>query len=486
MTQLSQATLSLLREKRVLILGVGLTGLSCARFLMKHNISFAVNDSREQPLAEPVEFKRNYPQTQLSVGCWDEKLIAQAEIILASPGVDLTEPVIAKAISANCLIWGDVELYCRLTSTPILAVTGSNGKSTVVSLLTYLGKALGHQTELGGNIGVPVLDHLTENVDDDDINTAKIATQNIEILVLELSSFQLETLKSMKAIAATVLNVSDDHLDRHLTMKNYQAIKQGIYLQSATAIFNRDDSATYLMPDLMAELNAKSGQTNEKTKVLSFGSDKPEQGHFGIALIEQQNYLMFGEQPLIAINDLPLAGIHNALNYLAVLALGYSAGWSLTAMVDNLSGFIGLAHRCQKIESADNIVWINDSKATNVGATLAAITGFSKIMQPTEKLILIAGGEGKGADFTPLQAAISAHVNHVITIGKDGNKIASLCQNSIQASSLEQAVVEARKIARSQDVVLLSPACASLDMFKNFAQRGQVFIDAVQEFKAVS
>ena len=457
--ELQQSVTAQLANKRIVILGIGITGLSCARFLHRYKISFAVNDSRAMPIS-PGDFKHQFADNTLVLGHWDQALIAQADVLIVSPGIDIADSEIDKAISKHCDVIGDIELFCRLSDTPILAVTGSNGKSTVVSMLHYVGNDLGYCVQLGGNIGLQVLEQI-DNVQAD-------------FIVLELSSFQLETVKSMKALAATVLNLSDDHLDRHKTLANYGAIKQSIYQNCTYAIFNRNDHAT--------QPNAIYAQSSH----LSFGIDQAQPGDFGLATVHDESYLMYGEQALCALAQLPLQGIHNALNYLAVLALGYSAGWSLTAMVDNLSGFIGLAHRCQKIESADNIVWINDSKATNVGATLAAITGFSKIMQPTEKLILIAGGEGKGADFTPLQAAISAHVNHVITIGKDGNKIASLCQNSIQASSLEQAVVEARKIARSQDVVLLSPACASLDMFKNFAQRGQVFIDAVQEFKAVS
>ncbi len=468
MKNLSPTTLLMLREKKILVLGIGLTGLSCARFLTANNISFAVNDSRAQAISNLSQFMQDHNDPKVTLGAWDKTLIANADIILASPGIDLASPEIKGAITADCLIWGDVELYCRLTSTPILAVTGSNGKSTVVSLLTHLGKTLGHHVELGGNIGVPVLEHL--------VDTPK-GSLAPELLVLELSSFQLESLSSMQAIAATVLNVSDDHLDRHLTLENYQTIKQGIYQQSNVAIINRDDKATFI----------KTAQVETAAqKVISFGSDIPQSGHFGIKSIAQQNTLMFGEQALISINKLPLAGIHNALNYLAALALGYSAGWSLTAMVENLCSFKGLAHRCQRVDSFDNINWINDSKATNVGATLAAINGFAKILQPTEQLILIAGGEGKGADFSPLQPAIIEHVSQLITLGKDGDKIANFSENTIRVTSLEQAVSTANKIAKADDTVLLSPACASLDMFKNFAQRGETFIDAVHKLKAVS
>jgi UDP-N-acetylmuramoylalanine--D-glutamate ligase len=464
MNNLSQSTLLMLRDKNILVLGFGLTGQSCARFLTANNISFAVNDSREKVINNLAEFMQAHNKAKITLGSWDKSLIASAEIILVSPGIDLATPAIKSAINSGCLIWGDVELYCRLTDTPILAVTGSNGKSTVVSLLSYLGKVIGHNIESGGNIGVPVLDHLVTGSDDDSVP---------EFLVLELSSFQLESLNSMQAIAATILNVSDDHLDRHLTLNNYQNIKQSIYQQCNIALINRDDKATYV-----------DGAAEEKIKkVLSFGSDSPEEGHFGLSIINKKITLMFGDNPLISINQLPLAGIHNALNYLATLALGYSAGWSLTAMVQNLAGFTGLAHRCQRINHDDGINWINDSKATNVGATLAAINGFSKILQPSERLILIAGGEGKGANFLPLKKSITEHVSQLITLGKDGDKIASFSDSTIEVESLEEAVITANRLAKVDDTVLLSPACASLDMFKNFAERGEVFTNAVKRLK---
>lgn len=464
MTSLSQSTLLLLREKKILVLGLGLTGLSCARFLSANNISFAMNDSRENPFNEPCQFSQNTDKHEIVLGAWDTKLISQADIILISPGIDLSTPEIKGFINTDCLIWGDVELFCRLTETPILAVTGSNGKSTVVTLLAHLGKALGYKAELGGNVGVPVLDHLS----------AEVKPSSLDFLIVELSSFQLESLSSMQAIAATVLNISDDHLDRHLTLENYCSIKQSIYQQSKTAIINRDDIATYFR------------DKNNNQGIVSFGSDEPKNGHFGLKFINQKTCLMFGEQSLVTLDELPLAGIHNALNYLAALALGHCAGWSLTSMVEHLVDFKGLEHRCQKVLSDSDVVWINDSKATNVGATLAAINGFSKIMQSSEQLILIAGGEGKGADFTPLKVAIADNVSQLITLGKDGDELAKLSETTIKVSTLKQAVDTANRIANPKDTVLLSPACASLDMFKNFAERGQVFIDAVQQLKAVS
>lgn len=448
--------LSQLSNKNVLILGAGVTGMSCARFLRDQNIHFAINDSRAQ-LVSDTEFHHDFPDCQLSLGNWDTALITAADVIIASPGIDMQTPAIKSAISDRADVIGDVELYCRLSDTPLLAVTGSNGKSTVVTLLAYLGQSLGVNCQLGGNIGVPVLDHLTNN-----------QAPDIDVIALELSSFQLETISSMKAIAATVLNISDDHLDRHKTLENYRNIKHRIYEQAHVVLVNRDD--------VLTQVSAVSPQQ----KLISFGSDKPTSGNFGIDTIDGRPYLMYGEQALIAVAELPIAGMHNALNCLAALALGMSAGWSLTGMVAQLPNFKGLEHRCQHVPSSDGIIWINDSKATNVGATLAAIAGLAATLPADNHLILIAGGDGKGADFSALKTAMEQHVSQLITLGKDGNEIAKLSADSIKVNSIEQAVINARSIAKSGDVVLLSPACASIDMFNNFAERGEAFMQAVK------
>lgn len=473
--------LTAFKNKQLLVLGAGLTGLSCARYLASQGLCFAVNDSRANPFTNDFNeqaFNAEFTQANLSLGQWDANLIANADIILISPGIDSSIPEIATFIGENCQVLGDVELFCQLNNQAVnpiamLAITGSNGKSTVVSMLHYLAKKIGVNAQLGGNIGQPVLDLFT-------LAANNKSTPLPELLILELSSFQLETLTSMQAIASTVLNVSDDHLDRHRTMENYQAIKQGIYQQANLAITNRDDMATV--------------QVNTTQKTVSFGSDEPTTGQFGIRFEHSDNkqskgYLAFGEQNLIALHELPLAGMHNALNYLAVLALGRSAGWSLTAMVENLAGFTGLPHRCQRIKTHDGITWINDSKATNVGATLAAINGLAKTLIADQHMILIAGGEGKGADFTPLAEPIAQHVSQVITLGKDGNEIAQLVSKLTrieQVVDLNAAVAVAQAHAKAGDIVLLSPACASIDMFKNFVQRGEQFIAAVQGLAEVT
>jgi UDP-N-acetylmuramoylalanine--D-glutamate ligase len=474
--------LTAMKDKQVLVLGLGLTGLSCVRFLHKHGLSFAVNDSRDMPFTDksqqvafthefinkPVNNLSYEGQVSLHTGSWQQDLIKNADVIIASPGIDLAKEGINQLIKENCQIMGDVELFCQINNEQakpinILAVTGSNGKSTVVSLLAYLAKNLGINAQLGGNIGQPVLDLLSV-----------VRDSQPKFLILELSSFQLETLQSMHAIAATVLNLSDDHLDRHNTFANYQAIKQSIYPQANLAVINRDDPAT--IPHLHNDEAVRNS--------ISFGCSKPKNGDFGVDLVnlnDNKQWLMFGKTPLIAIDALPLAGMHNAMNYLAALALGKCAGWSLTAMVEKLAGFSGLEHRCQRINTSDGIQWINDSKATNVGATEAAITGLVKVLSPRgNNLILIAGGEGKGADFSPLKKLLTKQVSQVITLGKDGDEIASLTKNAISVNNLSEAIVAARNIASVGDMVLLSPACASLDMFKSFVDRGNQFMHLVQ------
>jgi len=442
--------LTWLNGKKILVLGAGLSGMSCARFLAKHRIEFALNDSREH-IVNQESFKQEFPNQTLSLGCWDKDLINDADIILVSPGIDTAIPQISRHISSHTQMFGDVELFFRLKQLPTIAVTGSNGKSTVVSLVHHIGQTLGINTQLGGNIGVPLLDVIEDDV---------------ALLVLELSSFQLETLSSMTATATTLLNVSDDHLDRHKTMENYQQIKQRIHLNTQCAVVNRDDKASHY---------------DGKSPVISFGESIPVAGEFGLANIEQETHLMFGDKALIATNKLPIAGKHNATNCLAALALGYAANWPLDEMIAALMTFEGLSHRCQKVPTNDGISWINDSKATNVGATIAAIEGLSN---PNHKLIVIAGGQGKGADFSPLTSILEQHVDHLIVMGEDKSLIKSACPKTVKLSdvaSLNEAVALAKEEASVGDVVLFSPACASFDMFKNFAQRGDAFVHLVNE-----
>ncbi|WNC72968.1 UDP-N-acetylmuramoyl-L-alanine--D-glutamate ligase [Thalassotalea psychrophila] len=440
-------TLALLQDKNILVLGLGATGLSCARFLTSQNVDFVVNDSRQKPPGV-ARLKQLNNKIQLISGCWDVDAIANADLIIASPGVDINLPEIVNNRKAGSELIGDVELFCQLSNCKVIAVTGSNGKSTVVSILAHLAEYCELDAALAGNIGLPVLDV---------VNEAK------DFVILELSSFQLETMTSMQAVAATILNISDDHLDRHQTIENYAQIKHKIFSQSKRRVITREQ-------DL-------SQPITQFTTDVSFGLDNPDEGHFGIADVAGIRYLCFGDTSLVACNQLPIVGKHNELNCLAALALGYCAGWPIDKMVKGLASFEGLDHRCKQVDSGDDIVWVNDSKATNIGATLAAIDGLAS---SHHKLILIAGGDGKGANFNELKPAL-AHVDHLVTLGKDGPQIAALKADSIQVATLQEAVTASRKLANTGDMVLLSPACASIDMFNNYMQRGDMFIEAIRE-----
>ncbi|REL28072.1 UDP-N-acetylmuramoyl-L-alanine--D-glutamate ligase [Thalassotalea euphylliae] len=461
---MSSISLTQLQDKRIVVLGLGLTGMSFVRFLTNNGLSCAVNDSRAQHPAF-AEFADSYPECQLYTGQWHREVIAQADILLASPGVDITLPAIAEHISENAQVWGDVELYARLKDTPCVAVTGSNGKSTVVNLLHHIGQKLGVDTQLGGNVGVPVLDTINESP---------------ELLILELSSFQLETISSLTPLVASVLNLSDDHLDRHNTMALYTALKQGIYRGAQFAVFNAQDSATMPLPDFpIAAKNSCS--FSQSTPASSALENSDAQQHFGVITHQGETYLAKGEQLLMAVAELPIAGLHNAANCLAALAIGEQLGWELAKMLDAIKSYQGLAHRCQPVASDDGIRWINDSKATNVGATLAALKGLAPSLGADQKLYLIAGGEGKGADFSPLAPVIAEHVAHVFALGKDQQQILALSENSTAVDSIEQAVANCKQRATAGDVVMLSPACASIDMFTNFVERGNAFAAAVTD-----
>jgi UDP-N-acetylmuramoylalanine--D-glutamate ligase len=455
MTGKQQQLIAQLKTQNIVVLGAGLTGLSCVRFLQANNICCRLNDNRLDIIDE-LSFNEEFPDCQLAQGKWQQQWLNQAEVILISPGIDLVAEQLTKYIADDCLLMGDVELFCRLSDTPIIAVTGSNGKSTVVSLLAHIANELDINVILAGNIGLPILDQIKQTPD---------------CIIAELSSFQLETLTSMKAFSAAVLNISDDHLDRHQTREKYSAIKQSIYQQCQHIVINRDDRLSW------------SSVPVDTVNMISFGSDQPLTGNFGLLVNDIDTSIMLGDKILCSTSTLPLAGGHNALNYLAALALGMSANWPLADMVRGLHSFEGLPHRCQRLETKDDIVWINDSKATNIGACIAAIEGISSVMMPNNKLIIIAGGDGKGEDFNALITPVKNHVEYLITLGLDGNKIERVSQlprqNCFAVNSIEQAVDKARHLANKGDVILLSPACASIDMFANFAERGQRFTAAV-------
>jgi UDP-N-acetylmuramoylalanine--D-glutamate ligase len=431
-----------------LVVGLGKTGLSCARFLARRGLEVAVVDSRARPPGLE-ELRAEYPDMAIATGGFETGLMERAEVLVVSPGISVKEPAIVAARQRGAEVIGDVEIFARLAKAPVIAITGSNGKSTVTSLVGEMAASAGRQVGVGGNIGTPVLELLDGDY---------------ELYVLELSSFQLETTYSLQPLAAVVLNVSPDHMDRYANEAEYAEAKRGIYRGEGVMVINEDDPAVLAM--------AEAGR-----KVVGFTVEEAEDDLYGLKCVDDQLWLARGEQGLIAADELKIPGKHNLANALAALALGEAAGLSLEAMLETLRRFPGLPHRTQWVAEVNGVNWYNDSKGTNVGATVAAIEGLEGW------LVLIAGGDGKGADFTPLRPAVADKVREVILIGRDGPAIAEAVEGATEiryAKDMEDAVHQAAEVALPGESVLLSPACASFDMFKNYEQRGEVFMAAVR------
>ena len=426
-----------LADKNIVVVGMGLTGLSCVQFLLAQGANVSAMDSRRE-----LSIAVNVP---LYLGEFDADKLYHADLVVLSPGVSLQHPAIQQAVAAGISVIGDIELFARFNTLPVIAITGSNGKSTVTHLVVEMCKAAGKKVLMGGNIGVPALDLLEQQAD---------------IVVLELSSFQLETTQSLKPLAATILNFCDDHLDRHSSMENYQRIKHLIYQHARFTVACRDELAT---------------QPRNRVMDIGFGLSPSEQG---FSWDKTRASILLDGELFLASDECLLVGAHNMLNIQAAAALALLAGIDMPAIKQGAREFGGLAHRCQTVAVINQVRWINDSKATNVGATQAAIQGIAESCQG--RLILIAGGEGKGADFSPLTGLLAESVDLLITLGKDGDKIAALKPGSKKVKTLEEAVTVASEYAQAQDIVMLSPACASLDMFNNYQHRGTCFINAVQ------
>ncbi|MGH1439239.1 MAG: UDP-N-acetylmuramoyl-L-alanine--D-glutamate ligase [Cellvibrionaceae bacterium] len=432
------------------IVGLGVTGLSAARYLKRRGVRFVAVDSRDNPPGL-LEFQQLFPEVGISLGKLDQGLLLQASEIIVSPGMSLKIPEIAAAIEAGVSVVGDIELFAREVKVPVIAITGSNAKTTVTTLVGQMALDAGIKTAVAGNIGRPVLDLLEEEFD---------------LFVLELSSFQLETTHTLKATAATVLNISLDHMDRYSNLAEYHRAKQKIYFGAQQVIVNRADPLT--QPPLADGIQR-----------LSFGLDRPDRDGFGLIVKEGKEYIAYEFKALLAVNKLQLRGRHNVANCLAALGLGQAINLPMDSMLKTLCDFSGLPHRCQLITTLDQVEYINDSKATNVGATLAALEGFA---QDKPSIVLIAGGDGKDADFSELKTAIQKTVRLLILIGRDAQKIADIVQHDVQiifADSLYSAVDVAKNNAKQGDTVLLSPACASFDMFSGYEERGREFISAV-------
>jgi UDP-N-acetylmuramoylalanine--D-glutamate ligase len=449
------------------ILGLGKTGYSCCRYLAAMNQAFCVVDSRLQP-PYLKQFNQRFGHIPVHLGSFPAAILNQAESLIISPGIAPTEPNIARAIANGIPVSGDLDLFCQgAGQRPVIAITGSNGKSTVTSLVAAMAKTAGVKVAVGGNLGTPMLDLLLEE------QQQSSSKSTAELFVLELSSFQLENCYELSAQVATILNLSPDHLDRHPSYQDYCAAKQRIYNQAKKLVVNRNDPLTY-----PAKTIDKQAQ-----QINSFGLDKPKTGEFGLIKADQSLYLALGDRPLIPTNQLTIKGMHNVANALAALALGQAAQLPMEAMLATLKTFSGLPHRCQWVATINGVDFINDSKATNVGATIAAVQGLAQ--DNAGQLVLIAGGIAKDSDFKPLAEVLqNCPIRGVILIGQDADQLAQALKpcplHPHHATSLEQAVKLATTLAKTGGTVLLSPACASFDMFANFAERGDCFIELVR------
>lgn len=441
-------------DSQRIIIGLGQTGLSCARFLAAKGWPFAVVDTRaEPPLADL--FRREFPEVELRCGPLQADFLSRARSLILSPGVARAEPAIQAAESAGAQVLGDIDLFCAEVTAPIVAITGSNAKSTVTTLVGEMAKAAGIRVGVGGNIGVPVLDLLQ--------------TGPADLYVLELSSFQLETTHLLRAKAATVLNISPDHLDRYDSIQAYYLAKHRIYRGCEQAIFNRDDALT--QPLIAVGMRAQS-----------FGLQTPDLGQWGVREEAGVLYLAKGLETLMPATELRIQGQHNLANALAALALGEAVKLPRQAMLEALRQFSGLPHRCQWVAAAEGVTWINDSKGTNVGATLAAIQGLGSELTEQGRLLVILGGVAKDQRFVELRTPLQTFARAVILLGQDAPIIAEdLAGLPLYfVDSMQAAVAQAQALAEAGDVVLLSPACASFDMFSGYAQRGEVFAASVE------
>ncbi|MGI9239012.1 MAG: UDP-N-acetylmuramoyl-L-alanine--D-glutamate ligase [Woeseiaceae bacterium] len=433
-----------------LVVGLGNTGLSIARHLRRADVDAMFFDSRESPPGM-AELDKVWPDAKVLLG--DVKLPAGVARIITSPGVSDSHPLLQTARKKKVEIVSDIELFAREVKAPFVAVTGSNGKSTVTTLLYHMCIADGRETLAGGNLGEPALDLLDHPTP--------------QIYVLELSSFQLQRTQKLPAAVAVLLNVSPDHLDWHADEAEYREAKYRVYREADAAVVNRADAA------------AKK-HTRHCERVISFGLDAPAKGQFGLRIEDGETYLARGEVLLLSVSDLATYGVHNQLNALAALAAGQLIGLSMSAMLQVLAEFRGLPHRMQLVERVGAVDYINDSKATNVAAAVASVDSVEGM------LVLIAGGEGKGGDFGELAEALEGKLRGAILVGKDAEKIAAALHTTstvMFADDMASAVQMAAACAESGDTVLLAPACASLDQFSNYMARGDAFCDGVEALR---
>jgi len=448
--------------RKVLVLGLGDTGLSMAKWLARRGAAVTVADTRAVP-PRLAELKRSLPSVPAHCGPFRNEIFADADLIAVSPGVPLADPNVQRAMAAGARVVGDIELFAQAVADRrprILAVTGTNGKSTVTSLAGAMARSAGADCEVAGNIGPAVLDALMRREDEG---------QAAGLWVLELSSFQLETTTSLAADAATVLNISEDHLDRYRGIDDYARAKARVFSGDGIQVLNRDDPRSFAM--------ALPGR-----KTIGFGLDSPRRAEdWGLLGRGGEPWLAQGANALLAVREMRLAGLHNAANALAALALCRALGLPLEPLLAALREFKGLPHRVELAGEAHGVRWYDDSKGTNVGSTVAALAGLA---QGDAKVILIAGGDGKGQDFSALRDAVARSARALVLIGRDARLIEAAVAGAgvpiRRAASMGEAVALAAQAARPGDAVLLSPACASFDMFRDYKHRGEVFRLAVE------
>ncbi|ARM85372.1 UDP-N-acetylmuramoyl-L-alanine--D-glutamate ligase [Marinobacter salarius] len=438
-------------DRRTLVVGLGKTGLSCVRYLCEKGRDVAVADSRLSPPGLD-ELRAEWPDLPVYLGEFDADLFAGFNELVVSPGISVAEPAIRVAADKGAVIRGDIDLFSEVADAPIIAITGSNGKTTVTTLVGEMARAAGRRVEVGGNIGTPALELLGRGAD---------------LYVLELSSFQLETTRELNALAATVLNVSDDHMDRYPDKMAYFQAKQRIFNGCQNAVVNLDDALSTPM-------------ARDNLRFLCFGFHRVNPDTFSTRDDDEGTWITFGFDNLLLAEELGLMGQHNISNVMAALALGHAAGLPMDVMLDTAKRFKGLPHRCEFVRRVSDVDYINDSKGTNVGATAAAI---ESLVPAGGKIVLIAGGEGKGADFSLLAEPVATHCRAVVLIGADARVIATALGNRVEtvnAADIAGAVHTARKLAQPGDRVLLSPACASFDMFRDYGDRGDRFRQQVE------
>lgn len=430
--------------KKVVIIGLGLTGLSCVDFFLGQGVKPRVMDTR----VSPPGLDKLPEETERYLGALNAEWLLDADLIVVSPGIPLSHPALLDAASAGIEIVGDIELFCREAQAPIVAITGSNGKSTVTMLVGEMARAAGWAVGVGGNIGLPAL---------------TLLTQPAALYVLELSSFQLETTSSLHARAATLLNVTEDHMDRYpLGMQQYRAAKLRVYEHADTCVVNADDGLT--LPVRGAD-----------KRCISFGVNV---GDYHLHSEQGSVWLRVNGEVILNTDEMKLAGQHNLTNALAALALADAVGLPRATSLKALTAFTGLAHRFQLVLERNGVRWINDSKATNVGSTEAALNG----LQVKGRLWLLLGGDGKSADFSPLVDYLQGDNIRIYCFGRDRAELAALRPDvTEQTETLKQAMEYIASQVQSGDMVLLSPACASYDQFRNFEQRGEIFAQLAQE-----